>query len=53
MAKHKRLSNPDRLIWAVLSRWWHCWKDALVIVRPETVIRWHPFSGGCTHSISG
>ena len=40
-AKHKHLSSADRLFWAVLSRWWHCWKDALVVVRPETVIRWH------------
>jgi hypothetical protein len=40
-ARHKRLSNADRFFWAVLSRWWHRWKDALVIVRPDTVIRWH------------
>jgi transposase InsO family protein len=40
-ASVKRFHQGDRFFWAVLSRWWHGWKDALVIVRPETVIRWH------------
>ncbi len=31
----------DRALWAFgLSRW-HDWKDALVIVKPKTVIEWH------------
>jgi transposase InsO family protein len=39
--RHKHLSNGDRLFWSVLCRWWYGWRDALVILRPETVVRWH------------
>ena len=31
----------DRVFWVFLSRLWPHWKDALVIVKPETVIDWH------------
>ena len=31
----------DRLFWVILSRLWPRWREALVIVRPETVIGWH------------
>ena len=31
----------DRLFWVFFSRLWPRWKDALVIVKPETVIGWH------------
>ena len=31
---------PDRLFWVVLSRWWSRWRESLVIVQPETVLRW-------------
>ena len=34
------LKNRDRLFWIVLSRIWPQWKSALVLVKPETVIRW-------------
>jgi len=36
-----RLSPMDRAFWVALSRLWPRWKDALVIVSPETVVRWH------------
>jgi len=36
-----RLSPMDRAFWAALSRLWPRWKDALVIVSPDTVVRWH------------
>jgi transposase InsO family protein len=36
-----RLSVFDRLFWAALSRCWSDWADALAIVKPATVIRWH------------
>ncbi len=36
-----RLSSADRFLWAWLSRLWRGWRSALVIVKPETVIRWH------------
>jgi putative transposase len=36
-----RLSPGDRFLWVWLSRLWRSWRSALVIVKPETVIRWH------------
>lgn len=36
-----RLQRKDRVFWIWLSRNWPKWKDALVIVQPETVLRWH------------
>jgi hypothetical protein len=32
-----KLSRFDRLFWVWLSRIWKKWKDALIIVTPETV----------------
>lgn len=31
----------DRLFWVMLSRLWPRWREALVVVEPETVIAWH------------
>src|SRR5262249_34941666 len=43
--KRRRLRPPlrplDRLFWTVLRSTWSRWKDALVIVQPETVVGWH------------
>jgi hypothetical protein len=36
-----RFSQIDRLFWVVVRRLWPKWKQALVIVTPETVVRWH------------
>lgn len=36
-----RLTDTDRLFWVWVSRLWPRWRDALHIVQPETVIRWH------------
>jgi putative transposase len=36
-----RLSPLDRAFWVSLYRFWPQWRSALVVVRPETVIRWH------------
>ncbi len=36
-----KLSPADRLFWVWLSRFWQRWRSALVIVQPETVIKWH------------
>jgi hypothetical protein len=35
-----RLSPLDRAFWVALSRLWPLWKGHLVVVRPETVVRW-------------
>ena len=31
----------NRRLWVVLSRLWSRWQQALAIVQPATVIRWH------------
>jgi hypothetical protein len=36
-----RITKLDRSFWVALSRFWPRWKDALVIVQPDTVIRGH------------
>ncbi len=38
---HPRLSDADRLFWVALSQMWQGWRQALHIVQPETVVRWH------------
>ena len=30
----------DRLLWILLSQWWRGWNESLVIVQPQTVLRW-------------
>ena len=40
-SKRPRFGRLDRLLWMWLSTKWAGWRDALHIVRPETVIRWH------------
>jgi putative transposase len=35
------LRQRDRLFWVLLARIWPDWRDALVIVKPATVIGWH------------
>jgi hypothetical protein len=36
-----KLNPLNRAFWVVFSRFWPRWKNALVIVRPETAVRWH------------
>src|SRR5271163_3020368 len=31
----------DRLFWVVARRVWSAWRHSLIIVTPETVVRWH------------
>ena len=35
------LGNFDRLFWIVARRLWSGWKQSLILVTPETVVRWH------------
>lgn len=39
--KRPKLRPRDRVFWEWLSRFWPNWRSALVIVQPETVIKWH------------
>jgi putative transposase len=38
--KPRRLTDPARISLVLWSRWFD-WKEALMIVQPETLIRWH------------
>ena len=37
--KRPRLTNVDRGLWVLLSRRWAGWSDALIGVKPATVIK--------------
>ncbi|HET8644354.1 MAG TPA: integrase core domain-containing protein, partial [Vicinamibacteria bacterium] len=39
--KRPRLRRGDKLFWMLARRLWRPWRQHLVIVRPETVLRWH------------
>ena len=36
-----RLRAGGRLLWSWLSRLWFGWRSHIVIVQPDTVVRWH------------
>ncbi len=36
-----RLAVSDRLFWVIVRRFWFHWKQALIVVQPETVVRLH------------
>ena len=35
------LQTSDRLFWIALARSWRNWRTAVVLVQPDTVVRWH------------
>ena len=39
--RRPRMTPTDRGFWVFLSQVWSGWKEILVIVQPETVVRWH------------
>ena len=39
--KRPKLRKRDRAFWVCLSRLWSGWRSCLMIVKPETVMRWH------------
>ena len=39
--KRPKIRIRDRIFWVFLSMIWKDWKSVLVVVKPETVIRWH------------
>ena len=40
-SKRPQFGRLDRLLWMWLSNQWAGWREALHLVRPATVIRWH------------
>ena len=40
-AKRPHLRTRDRMFWVPLATAWRRWRSALVLVQPETVVRWH------------
>ena len=36
-----RFAAAEKLFWVILRRLWPQWKWALVLIQPETVVRWH------------
>ena len=38
---HRRFRAADRLLWLLLRWLWPRWREALVLVQPATVDRWH------------
>ena len=36
-----KLTAADRLFWLLARRLWSSWKEALLLVNPETVVQWH------------
>ncbi len=42
--KRPKLRPRDRVFWVWLSRFWANWRSALLVVQPDTVVRWrrHP-----------
>jgi putative transposase len=39
--KHPQLTNRDRVRLVLLSRLTKYWKQAIHVVQPETILRWH------------
>jgi hypothetical protein len=39
--RHPRVAVADKLFRVLLRRFWPGWKQALIFVQPETVVRWH------------
>src|SRR6267143_1209513 len=36
-----RLTIFDRVFWVLARKFWSGWKQALIVVSPDTVVRWH------------
>ena len=39
--RRPRIGPLDRAFWVALSRLWPRWKSVLVVVQPDSVVRWH------------
>src|SRR5258708_21688619 len=39
--RRPHLRTGDRLFWVLLAKAWQDWRTALIVVQPDTVVRWH------------
>ena len=39
--KRLRIRRMDRLFWVWISGIWKGWRESLIVVKPDTVVRWH------------
>jgi len=39
--KRPHVRHGDRLFWMLLANMWRDWRAALIVVHPDTVVRWH------------
>src|SRR6266478_9525867 len=39
--RRPQLRHRDRLFWMLLTNAWQDWRTALIVVHPDTVVRWH------------
>ena len=46
--KRPKIRPRDRIFWVFLSCVWKDWQDVLIVVKPETVIRWHKRDSSCS-----
>jgi putative transposase len=43
-----KLNRFDRLFWVVVRRIWTNWSEALILVKPDTVVSWHRAGYACS-----
>ena len=46
--RRARFRRPDKLLWVLVRRLRRDWRRHLVVVTPETVVRWHRPAGACS-----
>jgi hypothetical protein len=39
--RRPKLAVLDKLFWVLARRFWSNWEKSLLVVTPETVVRWH------------
>jgi putative transposase len=39
--RRPHLRTSDRVLWVLLATAWPDWRTALIVVQPDTVVRWH------------
>jgi putative transposase len=39
--RRPRLAGIDKVFWVLFCRFWSSWKQTLIVVSPDTVVRWH------------